>query len=346
MWGNFWAERLHHIYLVIGYSLLSVFVSDIFVTIENSEYHGDSRSNEKSLHTLESAMFAENNSEFNDDDDDDDNSVVASTTDAEGREEEKKEKMFVKVVRNIRKKFTARKLIGRIYVYRVSGFVSAAMRCNITEAHYQQRRGLLTPSASFSGEFPGPQESLNDLSSSCQKAVTMTDSILDSLERRAMGWEGSSEIDQEIMLTRGAKFGFRGPYLGIIGYQIILEISASIQSLIISRKRLETQKLLDQQNQYPETRTSFSARNKSFSFFSRQSFSQQLAAPLRDTIIVTSNSPRKAPTSPKEKERSDGINSGSSSRSVVTGPIEPQLVESNSNDEEEDPEDRLSLVMI
>jgi hypothetical protein len=149
-----------------------------------------------------------------------------------GNEETKKEKMFVRVVRGIRNKFTSRKLIGSIYVYRVSGLVSTAMRCKIGEGFY--RKEFLN-SSTYSMSFSGEDE---EITGTYQRAVTMTDTILDSLERRAASWE-SVEFEDEVVLTRGAKFTVSGPFLGILGYSILIEISATVQSLVDSRKRYQ-----------------------------------------------------------------------------------------------------------
>jgi hypothetical protein len=156
-----------------------------------------------------------------------------SPTGSSATEETKKEKLFVRVVRGIRNKFTSRKLIGSIYVYRVSGLVSTAMRCKIGEEFYRKEfLNASTYSMSFSGEDD------EEITGTYKRAVTMTDTILDSLERRSLSWE-AAEFHDEVILTRGAKFTISGPFLGILGYSILIEISATVQSLVDSRKRYQ-----------------------------------------------------------------------------------------------------------
>ena len=233
------------------------------------------------------------------------------TTDTDVGDESKNEKMFIRMVRNIRKKFTARRLIGKIYIYRVAGFVSTAMRCHIDEAYYRQQ------SQSFSGI-----DDLQDLDYTYKKAITTTDAVLDSLERRAKSWNGV-DVDDDIMLTRGARFGIRGPYLGIIGYIVQLELSATVHSLNESRKRFE------------ELKRANAASNSSsiISPFSRMSFNFFPSS--------TTNSANSRPSSEN--------NSQKNKKHTLTSPIaplQPQLTEANDSNDDDDASERSSLVMI
>jgi hypothetical protein len=208
-------------------------------------------------------------------------------------EEAKKEKTFVKVVRSIRNKFTARRLIGNIYVYRVAGFVSTAMRCKINESYYFQRSQSIQTI-----------EDIEDVGMSYKRAITMTDTILDSLERRALNWDGV-DFNNEVMLTRGAKFSISGPFIGIIGYQLLLEISATVQSLIDSRRRYEIQRSNSISSQ------SGLSRGMSFSFFSKNNASNVNAnTPSKDTannaslssLAYSSPAPADPPAQQQRKE--------------------------------------------
>lgn len=163
-------------------------------------------------------------------------------------EDAKNEKMFVRVVRSIRTKFMSRRLIGNIYVYRAAGFVSTAMQCQIGETDY-----FSTPAGSLHSV-----DALDGAGLGYKRAVTMTDTILDSLERRAMSWDGV-DFNGEVTLSRGAKFSLAGPFIGIVGYTLSLEISATVQSLIDSRKKFLTHRT-------PSMSFSNLARSLSFSF--------------------------------------------------------------------------------
>ena len=155
----------------------------------------------------------------------------ASETESTKSEESKDEKLFIRCVRSIRKKFTARKLIGCIYVYRGAGFISTSMKCRITEKEYLNNAIGATVS----------DDSNEEMSGNYRKAVTMTDSLLDSMERRAMKWE-TVDFSSDVTISRGTKVSIAGPLLGIVGYTLSLELHATVQSLIDSRRRFLAQK--------------------------------------------------------------------------------------------------------
>lgn len=147
-------------------------------------------------------------------------------------EETKDEKLFVRTVRSIRKKFMARKLIGNIEIYRAGAFVSTSMKCNIGEIDYERQP---RPSADS-------QESLEGLSGNFLRAITMSDSLLDSMERRAMKWENSDYHDQ-VLLSRGTRLQLPDPFFGMLGYTLSIELTATVTSLVESRRRYLAQRV-------------------------------------------------------------------------------------------------------
>mmetsp|Transcript_15159 Transcript_15159/g.16434 ORF Transcript_15159/g.16434 Transcript_15159/m.16434 type:complete len:310 (-) Transcript_15159:254-1183(-) len=181
-------------------------------------------------------------------------------------EDGKNEKIFVRVVRSIRNKFMSRRLIGNIYVYRAMGFVSTAMQCQIGETDY-----FSVPIGSLHSI-----DALDEAGAGYKRAITMTDTILDSLERRAMSWDGV-DFNGEVTLSRGAKFALNGPFIGIVGYTLSLEISATVQSLIDSRKHFLA-------NRKPSMSFSSLARSVSFSFYGNKTSKE-------DTTSNSTNAP-------------------------------------------------------
>jgi hypothetical protein len=152
-----------------------------------------------------------------------------STILRELEDDDKDERFFVRFVRHIRNKFIARGLIGEIRVLRVFGFVSSSMKCKIDESYYLQ----FSQSTYGVGEEFSAEESAN-LNYSYRRAITVTDAILNSLEARAMSWE-ETDFDGQVILTRGSNFSFQDRLIGLFGYSLVVEISATVQSLINSR---------------------------------------------------------------------------------------------------------------
>jgi hypothetical protein len=107
------------------------------------------------------------------------------------------------------------------------------MRCKISAAYYEEQDALP----------PEERESFPDTVGGYRRAITLTDLLLDSLERRAMDWDGV-DFNNSIMLTRGANFSIAGPLVGFLGYSLMLDCSATVQSLIESRKRFEIQRAI------------------------------------------------------------------------------------------------------
>lgn len=237
---------------------------------EEAAMHEDRDSDDYTQNNLQKGLLTQGNDPEQDDSYNRERSSSFSSTVT--TEETKKEKVFVRVVRNIRNKFVARRLIGNLYIYRVAGFVSTAMRCKIDETYYQSRSLSRSQSFSFNAQgiptVAAEEENIDDMESSYQRAITMTDSILDSLERRARSWKGC-EFNNEVILTRGAKISLTGPFLGIVGYTLLIEISATVESLLESRRRYEMHRANSTASVGGgENRNSLSiARSLSFSFF-------------------------------------------------------------------------------
>lgn len=141
------------------------------------------------------------------------------------KEERKSEKAMVYMIRKIRNKFIERKLDGIIYIRRVFGVVSAAMTCRVNASDGGLGVDIL-------------EDGDDELPFQCRRAVTSTDIILDSLERRSKGWDGV-EFNEEIMLTRGLQLGISDPFFGMIGWSLQVDLSATVRSLLASRKKYE-----------------------------------------------------------------------------------------------------------
>lgn len=218
---------------------------------------------------------------INPQDDGDDRASISGKS-VNSTDEGKREKLFAQVVRKIRNKVIARQLIGTIFVYRVSGFVSTAMRCKITEETYQKLESESLNGSSRDSILTTTDN--GDIDGNYLRAISMTDTILDSLERRSLSW-ANVDYNEEVMLTRGAKMGIQGPLLGIVGYNISIEISATAQSLIASRRRFEAKRTMSMSGR----QSSFSARAMSFSMFSSSSKNPANAA-------AASVDPNTAPT--------------------------------------------------
>ena len=77
-----------------------------------------------------------------------------------------------------------------------------------------------------------------ELTGQYKRALSMTDTILNSLERRSLIWE-SMDFNHSTQLTRGATIGVSDPIVGMINFSITLNLSATTKSLLASRKRFE-----------------------------------------------------------------------------------------------------------
>jgi hypothetical protein len=136
----------------------------------------------------------------------------------------------VKIVRAIRKKILARHIIGSIAVDRNIGMVMTSMNCDITEDDYAPVKTDRTRSNSSDGYI----DDIPDSDFSYQRAITITDTILNNLESRAMTWDKVG-FNAAVTLSRGAQFSLYGP-IPFLSYSISMQITATVQSLTASRK--------------------------------------------------------------------------------------------------------------
>jgi hypothetical protein len=150
----------------------------------------------------------------------------------------KQEAMIVKTVRSIRLKFLERQLVGRIYIYRISGIIATAITSEVTRDDIMQH--LLQKA-----ECGGLESIIHDdplmqaeLEGKYKRALSTTDTILNSLERRSLSWEGC-EFGANTLLTRGSTIGVSDPFIGMMTLSFTLELSATAHSLLASRKRYE-----------------------------------------------------------------------------------------------------------
>lgn len=178
----------------------------------------------------------------------------------ETEDEKKNEHMIVSMVRKIRNKMIARKLTGSIFVHRLSGIVVTKMTCAVSEDDLE--------SEEVSDQGNAYED---DMSGNYKRALTTTDAVLNSLERRSRAWDGVSFRD-DITLTRGVTVGVSDPIVGFIGFSWTFEITATVKSLLASRKRFEAARDA-YQREHPSQ--SLSTRGMSFSFsFSSSNASQ------------------------------------------------------------------------
>lgn len=164
----------------------------------------------------------------------------------ETEDEKKNESLIVYVTRKIRNKLIARKLVGQIFVHRLSGVVVTKMNCSVLE------NDLPTDENDTS-------DPIEELSGNFKRAITMTDTVLNSLERRSRAWDGAEFIDN-VTLTRGVTIGVSDPIVGLIGFSWTFEITCTVKSLLASRKRFEAARESIAQMYPPGSRSS------SFSF--------------------------------------------------------------------------------
>jgi hypothetical protein len=153
-------------------------------------------------------------------------------------EDSKQEAMIVRTLRAIRTKFLERQLVGRIYIYRMSGVIATAVTSEITREdimHHLMRKVEAGGVDAFIKEDPLIQV---ELEKKYKRALSTTDTILNSLERRSLSWEGC-EFGANTLLTRGSTIGVSDPFIGIIAFSFTLELSATAHSLLASRKRYE-----------------------------------------------------------------------------------------------------------
>eukprot|EP01031_Cornospumella_fuschlensis_P037883 gene37883-46018_t len=180
-------------------------------------------------------------------------------------EETRSEKMFIRMVRSIRNKFVARKLEGMIYIRRIAGVVATAMTCRVQSNTKWQDGGV-------------DEEDVSDMPNQFQRALTTTDIILDSLERRSKSWIGV-DFNEEVSITRGVSIGVSDPFLGLIGWSLAIELTATVKTLLASRTRFEVARAsLSAKESSGSDRGSFSGRLSSYMpSFSFSSSSKKVA---------------------------------------------------------------------
>lgn len=161
-----------------------------------------------------------------------------SKLDEEEEEETKKEATIVATVRAIRAKYLERQLVGKIFIKRLSGVITTAVTSFVTADNITDH---LLNKVEADGNLDFLQSDLMlkaEQFGSYKRALSTTDTILNSLERRSLSWQGS-EFGQDTVLTRGTILGISDPFVGLIGFSITLELSATITSLLASRLRFE-----------------------------------------------------------------------------------------------------------
>lgn len=158
-------------------------------------------------------------------------------------EDIRQEAMIVKTVRGIRLKYLERQLTGRIYIYRMSGVIATAITSDVSSddiGNYLLDKIEKKGSQAF---YDDDQMNKADLSSNYKRALSTTDSILNSLERRSLCWLGA-EFGSSTMLTRGTTIGVSDPFIGMIAFSFTIELSCTVHTLLASRKRFEAMKEL------------------------------------------------------------------------------------------------------
>lgn len=156
--------------------------------------------------------------------------------------ESKKESMICFVVRSIRQKYLDRQLIGRIYIYRLSGVIATAVTSDVTAEDLAQFNIDLAEKSAAHREsvFDSDPMVQAELTGQYKRALTLTDTILNSLERRSLAWATSmGTFAHNTLLTRGTTIGVSDPFIGMIGLSFTIELSATAGSLLASRKRFE-----------------------------------------------------------------------------------------------------------
>jgi len=167
-----------------------------------------------------------------------DQAELCKPSDEEEDEETKKEATIVATVRAIRAKYLERQLVGKIFIKRLSGVITTAVTSFVTAEHITE---YLLNKVERDGDLNFLQDDLMlraEKYGSYKRALSTTDTILNSLERRSVCWQ-SSEFGVDTMLTRGTILGVSDPFVGLIGFSITLELSATSTSLLASRKRYE-----------------------------------------------------------------------------------------------------------
>jgi hypothetical protein len=191
-------------------------------------------------------------------------------------EETKKESMICSTVRSIRTKYLERQLIGRIYIYRLSGVISTAVTSEVTSDDIMNYY-LAKAERSSDGQSSLFEEDpliQAEVTGQYKRALSTVDTILNSLERRSLAYS-TANFGHTTLLTRGTTLGVSDPFFGIIGFSFTLELSATSHSLLASRRRYEITRDLAEEMRLREMEEEKErqARGSSSSSFSRISFS-------------------------------------------------------------------------
>ena len=166
-------------------------------------------------------------------------------------DEHKNEHLIVYITKKIRNKLIARKLVGQIMIHRLFGVVVTRMHCIVSAGDE-----MTAEDDENDGNDP-----MKELDRKYKRAITTTDMILNSLERRSRAWDGLNFAD-DVSLTRGATIGVSDPIVGMIGFAFTYEITCTVKSLLASRKRFEAAR----ESVSRESLLSTAGRGISFSF--------------------------------------------------------------------------------
>jgi hypothetical protein len=212
-------------------------------------------------------------------------STTSGSSSAADDEERKNESMICSTIRSIRLKYLERQLVGRIYLYRLSGVISTAVTSDVTSDDIMNY--YLHKVEKFGPNSVLEEDSLvqAEITGQYKRALSTVDTILNSLERRSLAY-GTAEFTHTTLLTRGTTIGVSDPFFGLIGFSFTLELSATAHSLLASRRRYEITRdlaLEKQQREEEEERerkerekervSSSSSASDSASSLSRISFS-------------------------------------------------------------------------
>ena len=118
-------------------------------------------------------------------------------------EDLKQEAMIVRTVRGIRSKYLQRQLVGKIYIYRISGVIATAITSEVTAEDIMNN---LLKKAESNTLMDDDLLMQAELDGKYKRALSTTDTILNSLERRSLNWDGC-EFAHSTLLTRGTTVG-------------------------------------------------------------------------------------------------------------------------------------------
>ena len=152
------------------------------------------------------------------------------------QEEEEKEALICATVRAVRRKFLERELVGKVFISRMSGVISTSITSDITAEDVSAY--ILSKADDTRNTFGQHPVEVAELTGQYKRALSMTDTILNSMERRSRTWE-KVDFSHNTHLTRGATIGVSDPIVGMINFSVTLQLTATTKSLFKSRKRFE-----------------------------------------------------------------------------------------------------------